>query len=64
MERSFVRSAAVKKHELSKIDFEMIDDAFRALLQSNHPDPIVEAKIVDLREKFRGAFTVEIEKAA
>jgi hypothetical protein len=50
MERSFVRSAAVEKRELSKIDFEMIDDAFKALLQSSHPDPVVEAKIVDLRD--------------
>jgi hypothetical protein len=41
----FVRSAAVEKHELSKIDFEMIDDAFKALLQTSHPDPVVVAKI-------------------
>ena len=47
-------------------DFEMIDDAFKALLQSSHPNPVVEAKIVDLREKFRDAFTgwLEIEEAA
>jgi hypothetical protein len=63
---SFVRSAAVEKRELSKIDFEMIDDAFRALLQSSHPDPAVEAKIVGLRDKFRDAFTgwLEIEEGA
>jgi hypothetical protein len=56
----------VEKRELSKIDFEMIDDAFKALLQSSHPDPVVEAKIADLREKFRDAFTgwLEIEEAA
>jgi len=56
----------MEKHELSKIDFEMIDDAFKALLQSGHSDPVVEAKIVDLREKFRDAFTgwLEIEEAA
>jgi hypothetical protein len=66
MERSFVRSAAVEKRELSKIDLEMIDDAFKALLQSSHPDPVVEAKIVDLRDKFRDAFAgwLEIEEAA
>jgi hypothetical protein len=66
MERSFVRSAAVEKRELSKIDFEMIDDAFKALLQSSHPDPVLEAKIADLRDKFRDAFTgwLEIEEAA
>jgi hypothetical protein len=29
---------AVEKHELGKIDFDLIDDAFKALLQS-HPDP-------------------------
>jgi hypothetical protein len=63
---SFVRSAAVEKRELSRIDFDMIDDAFRALLQSSHPDPVDKAKIVDLREKFRDAFTgwLEIEEAA
>jgi hypothetical protein len=62
----FVRSPAVEKRELSKIDFEMIDDAFKALLQSSYSDPVVEAKIVDLRDKFRDAFTgwLEIEEAA
>jgi hypothetical protein len=56
----------VEKHELSKIDFDMIDDAFKALLKISHPDPVVEAKIVDLRDKFRDAFTsrFEIEEAA
>ena len=56
----------MEKRELSKIDFEMIDDAFKALLQSNPPDPVANAKIVDLREKFRDAFTgwLEIEEAA
>ena len=29
----------MEKHELGKIDFELIDDAFKALLQS-HPDPM------------------------
>jgi hypothetical protein len=66
MERSCVRSATVEKHELSKIDFEMIDDAFKAPLLFSHPDPVIEAKIVDLRYKFRYAFTgwLEIEEAA
>ena len=36
----------MEKRELSKIDFDMVDDAFKALLQSSHPDPVVEAKIV------------------
>jgi len=39
----------VEKRELSKIDFDMIDDAFKALLQSRHPDPVAKGKIVDLR---------------
>ncbi len=55
----------MEKQELSKIDFELIDDAFRALLQSK-PDPAVANKVADLREKFRDAFTgwLEIEQAA
>lgn len=43
----------MEKGELSKTDFEIIDNAFKALLLSSQPDPVVEAKIVDLREKFR-----------
>jgi hypothetical protein len=56
---------AVEKHELSKIDFELIEDAFKALLQS-HPDPVTADKVADLRDKFRDAFTgwLEIEKEA
>jgi hypothetical protein len=56
---------AVEKHELSKIDFELIEDAFKALLQS-HPDPVIADKVADLRDKFRDAFTcwLEIEKEA
>jgi hypothetical protein len=55
----------VEKHELSKIDFELIDDEFKALLQSD-PDRVVADKIADLRDKFRDAFTgwLEIEEAA
>jgi hypothetical protein len=55
----------VEKHELSKIDFELIEDAFKALLQSR-PDPITADKIADLRDKFRDAFTgwLEIDQAA
>jgi hypothetical protein len=30
----------MEKHEFSKIDFELIDDAFKALLKSD-PDPMV-----------------------
>jgi hypothetical protein len=56
----------VEKRELSKIDFGVIDAAFKALLQSSHPDPVAKAKIVDLRDKFRDAFTgwLETEEAA
>jgi len=55
----------MEKHELSKIDFEIIEDAFKALLQS-HPDPVTADKIVDLRDKFRDSYTgwLEIEEAA
>ena len=53
------------KHELSKIDFELIENAFSALLQSR-PDPVTADKVADLRDKFRDAFTgwLEIEEAA
>jgi hypothetical protein len=52
----------MEKHELSKIDFDIIEDAFKALLQSR-PDP---HKITDLRGMFRDAYTgwLEIEKEA
>jgi hypothetical protein len=52
----------VDKRELSKVDFEMIDDAFKALLQSGHPDPVMKAKIIDLQDKFRDAFTGWLER--
>jgi hypothetical protein len=44
----------------------MIDDALEALLQSGHPKPVLRGKIVDLRDRFRDAFTgwLEIEEAA
>jgi hypothetical protein len=50
---------------LSKIDFEIIENAFNALLQS-HPDPVTADKIADLQNMFRDAFTgwLEIEKEA
>jgi hypothetical protein len=55
----------MEKHELSKIDFEIIEDAFKSLLLSQ-PDLVAADKIVDLRDKFRDAFTgwLEIEKEA
>jgi hypothetical protein len=58
-------STAMEKHELSKIDFEIIENAFSALLQSR-PDPVTADKIADLRNMFRDAYTgwLEIEKEA
>ncbi len=55
----------MEKRELGKIDFELIDDAFRALLKSN-PDPVTADKVADLRDKFRDAFAgwLEIDKEA
>jgi hypothetical protein len=55
----------MEKQELGKIDFELIDDAFKALLKSQ-PDPMTTDKIADLQDKFRDAFTgwLEIEEAA
>ena len=55
----------MEKHELSKIDFEMIDDAFKALLQSR-PDPVTADKIADLRNMFQDAYSgwLEIEQEA
>ena len=54
----------IEKHELSKIDFELIENAFSALLQSR-PDPVTADKVADLRDKFRDAFTgwLEVEEA-
>jgi len=55
----------MEKHELGKIDFELIDHAFKALLQS-HPDPMTADKVTDLRNKFRDGFTgwLEVEETA
>jgi hypothetical protein len=50
----------MEKHELSKIDFDIIEDAFKALLQSR-PDPVAADKVADLRDKFRDAFTGWLE---
>jgi hypothetical protein len=58
--RGFVRSTAVEKHELSKIDFEIIESAFKPLLQS-HSDPVTADKVADLRDKFRDAYTGWLE---
>jgi len=52
----------MEKHELSKIDFEIIENAFDALLESR-PDPVTADKIADLRDMFRTGW-LEIEQAA
>jgi hypothetical protein len=36
----------VEKHELSKIEFELIEQGLKALLDS-HPDPVVAQKVAD-----------------
>jgi len=53
----------MEKRELSKIDFEIIENSFNALLQA-HPDPVTADKIANLRDMFRDASTgwLEIEK--
>ena len=55
----------MEKHELGKREFDLIDDAFKALLKSQS-DPMTADKIADLRDKFRDAFTgwLKIEKEA
>jgi hypothetical protein len=55
----------MEQHELSAIDFKLIDDAFKALLQSN-PEPVTADKIKDLRNMFHDAYTgwLAIDEAA
>jgi hypothetical protein len=55
----------VEKHELSKIEFEIIDKALRALLQSNL-DSVTADKVTDLRNMFQDAYTgwLEIDQEA
>jgi hypothetical protein len=48
------------EHELSAIDFKLIDDALKALLQSV-PDPVTADKIADLRNMFQDAYTGWLE---
>ena len=44
----------MEKHELSKLEFEIIDKALKALQQSNL-DPVTADKVTDLRNMFRDA---------
>ena len=55
----------MEKHELSKIEFEIINKALRALLQSNL-DPVTADKVTDLRNMFQDAYTgwLEIDQEA
>ena len=53
----------MEKHELSKVEFEIIDKALKALQQSNL-DPVT--RVTDLRNMFQDAFTgwLEIDQEA
>ena len=55
----------MEKHELSKVEFEIIDKALKTLLQSNL-DPVTADKVTDLRNMFQDAFTgwLEIDQEA
>jgi hypothetical protein len=55
-----VRGSTVEKHELSKVEFEIIDKALKALQQSNL-DPVTADKVTDLRNMFRDAYTGWLE---
>jgi hypothetical protein len=55
-----VRSITVEKHELSKVEFEIIDKALKALQQSNL-DPVTADKVTDLRNMFLDAYTGWLE---
>jgi hypothetical protein len=55
----------MEKHELSNIDFELIDEGLKALLNSS-PDRVVAQKVMDLRDMFKNAYTawLEVEEEA
>ena len=46
----------MEKHELSKVEFQIIDKALKALQQSNL-DPVTADKVSDLRNMFQDAYT-------
>ncbi|MFZ0151584.1 MAG: hypothetical protein WAM72_25200 [Xanthobacteraceae bacterium] len=50
----------MEKHELSKVEFEIIDKALKALLQSNL-DPVTADKATDLRNMFQDPYTGWLE---
>jgi hypothetical protein len=55
-----VRSITVEKHELSKVEFEIIDKALKALQQSDL-DPVTADKVTDLRNMFQDPYTGWLE---
>jgi hypothetical protein len=58
-------SCVVEKRELSKTEFELIDEGLKALLDSGR-DPVVAEKVADLRSMFKDAYTgwLEVEQEA
>ena len=50
----------MEKHELSKLEFEIIDKALKELLQSNL-DPVTADEVTDLRNMFQDAYTGWLE---
>ncbi len=52
----------MEKHELSKLEFEIIEKALKALLQSNL-DPVTTDNVTDLRNMFQDAHEVYKEAA-
>jgi hypothetical protein len=50
----------MEKHELSKVEFEIIEKALKALLQSNL-DPVTADKVTDLRHMFQDAYNGWLE---
>ena len=50
----------MEKHELSKVEFDLIDEGLKTLLDSD-PDPKVARKIADLRSMFRDGYTGYLE---
>ena len=50
----------MEKHELSKVEFQIIDKALKALQQSNL-DPVTTEKVTDLRNTFQDTYTGWLE---
>ena len=54
-----VRSITAEKHELSKVEFQIIDKALKALQQNL--DPVSADKITDSRNMFQDAYSGWLE---